>query len=63
MCYAVAQHSIIYFAFHVIWNNVIIRFTMHFRGRVRFGAAVLALNISAPGLFGARTFFFGFIIP
>ena len=28
-----------------------------FWGRVRFGTAVLALDISAPGLFGARTFF------
>ena len=27
-------------------------------GRVRFGAAVSALDISAPGLLGGRTFFF-----
>ena len=30
-------------------------------GRVRFGAAVSALDISAPGLSGVRTFFFGFV--
>ena len=30
----------------------------YFKGRVRFGAAVWALDISAPGLSGARTFFF-----
>ena len=30
---------------------------IEYRGRVRFGAAVSALDISAPGLSGARTFF------